>query len=1197
MYLRRLEVQGFKSFANRSAFELEPGITAIVGPNGSGKSNLADAIRWVLGEQNPRLLRARRAEDVIFAGDRKRPPAGFAEVSLTFDNSARWLPLDFAEVVLTRRLHRSGESEYLINRARVRLKDVQELLARGRVGQNSYAIIGQGLVDQVLNLRPEERRALIEEAADVRRHRLSIQDATERLAATRGNLDRVSLLAGELAPRVAQLEEQARRAAEHLRLSSELALTLRALYAVQWRERADALAAAREEYDRRTRELMAAQTEAERTAAACERLAAEVRAQREKTSAGEARLRDLDDAVRRAEARLQVLDERRAMLVRRREEIARDIAALEAELAEMRDAPTHEGPEHAAPDDGLLAELQQQEALARDEHTAAMRALTAADDELRLARGRAGQIEDQIARVERALHALEREREEALERRQALLARLRRGGQQVLRALRDLDTPLAEERALEQEAAEARRTLALAREAVERAVEAAAAVQRDLDALRARHDTLQRLAIEHRTADGAIRALVEAARRVGPENPPRLIDLLSGVIRVQRGLEAAIEAALDGALDAVLVPENVDIAVAVRVLNEARAGRATLLPLRDFKPVHPISLSSERGVLGVASKFVKCDSRYRPLVDTLLGRVVVVEDLATGQAILRRGLGAAVTVDGTLLRPTGVVTAGAGAATGMALEFARELDELPREIAALQQTHAQKAADVERARAHARQAETQQREIEARLDALHATRRRLEGDLAAARAQITALRGEAAALHNRLRGHETRRARLHEEGRELESERARAQHLVRSAQLAVENARRAAERTRNALDVARAELAAATGARQAFEQQQRTLQRLQQTRRAAIERAERALAARAEEQRRQEEESAALEDERGRLEAALVDARVALAAQRQALQPERERLAQLVAEERAQQEALARARSALLQAERAALEAEAAVSRRAQTFDRLREEMEADGIELAPDDIRDPAPLLAAVAAGGGARAGTAVGTARPDQLANRVRALREQIRLLGPINAQAQADYAEAAERHRFLTSQIADLEQAERDLQTALEELRRVVRERFRTTFHQVNADFQRYFRLFFGGGNARLALTEPEDYGESGVDVLVQLPGKRQQHLALLSGGERSMAAVALLFALLETNPAPFCVLDEVDAALDEANVGRFADALRALAERTQFILISHNRTTVQVASAIYGIAMSGDGVSTVLSMRLEDVPASA
>jgi chromosome segregation protein len=260
----------------------------------------------------------------------------------------------------------------------------------------------------------------------------------------------------------------------------------------------------------------------------------------------------------------------------------------------------------------------------------------------------------------------------------------------------------------------------------------------------------------------------------------------------------------------------------------------------------------------------------------------------------------------------------------------------------------------------------------------------------------------------------------------------------------------------------------------------------------------------------------------------------------------------------------------------------------------LREEMDGDGVELDPEAQLDLEPVLAAVPAGG--RSGPN-GAVRPEQLGTRVRALRTEIRALGPVNAQAEADYEEASERHSFLTAQTADLEQAEREMQSALEELRRVVRDRFRETFQRVNADFQRYFKLFFGGGTARLALTEPEDYGESGVDVLAQPPGKRQQHLALLSGGERSMAAVALLFALLETNPAPFCVLDEVDAALDEANVARFSEALGGLGGRTQFILISHNRATVQAAQAIYGVTMGGDGVSTVLSLRLEDVPESA
>lgn len=1197
MYLKRLELQGFKSFAGRCAFEFEPGITAIVGPNGSGKSNLADAMRWVLGEQNPRALRSRRAEEVIFAGDRKRPPAGMAEVSLTLDNTDGWLPVGFSEVVLTRRVHRSGEGEYLINRARVRLKDVQELLARGRVGQNSYAIMGQGLVDQVLNLRPEERRTLIEEAADVRRHRLRIEDALGRLGATRENLDRVGLLVGELAPRVAQLAAQAKRASEHTALTGELADTLRALYNLQWRERSAALIAARDEYARRTDELMAAQAAVEEAAVALDALQEALRAQRELSGQGEAAVRDLDDRVRRAEQRVQLLAERRAMLDRRREEIARDLAGLAGERAELAAAAEVEALEGlGAPNEQQLADLRATEADAVAQQHEAVRALTEAEDTLRAARGRSGAAEDRLARAQRGIRTLERERDESAGRRAAMLGRLRKSGAEVLGLLGDLAAIDAEERERTGEAASARRQAAMSREAAERAATAAAAVARDLDGARARLDMITRLAGEHRNADGAVRALIDAARRAGPDTPPRLVDVLSSVIRVQRGLEAAVEAALEGALDAVIVPETVDVAAAARVLTEAKAGRATLVPLKDIKAIHPVNLSNERGVLGVAAKFVKCDSRYRPLVDTLLGRVIVVEDIAAGQAMLRRGLGTAVTLDGTVLRPTGVVTAGSGSAAGIALEFQRDLDELPGQVAALQGAHAACGGEAQRAREQAKAAEAKLREIDARLDWLYNARRRITGDLATARARIAGQRGEASALSGTPGGFEARRAALRAEIAEEDEERARLLQAVRSAQLGLEHERRSADRSRADLDRARAELAAATGAQQAYEQHRVTLARLQEGRRAALARAERAIASRQGEAHEREAEAAALDRERAATDEALIEARVALEAQRAVLQPQRERLSQLVADERARTVGLAAARSATLQLERGALEAEAGVNRRAQTFDRLREEMEAEGVEP-PDDDAATDELPVAVPAGRRGdepRSGSAM---RPEQLASRVRSLRNEIRAIGPVNAQAGADYAEAAERHQFLTTQVADLQQAEEELQVALEELRRVVRERFRETFQRVSADFQRYFKTFFGGGSARLALTEPEDYGESGVDVLAQPPGKRQQHLALLSGGERSMAAVALLFALLESNPAPFCVLDEVDAALDEANVSRFSEALGGLAEKSQFILISHNRATVQVARSIYGVSMGGDGVSTVLSLRLEDVSVSA
>jgi chromosome segregation protein len=1207
VYLKRIEVQGFKSFAGKSSFEFGPGVTALVGPNGSGKSNLADAVRWVLGEQNPRALRSRKADEIIFAGSRGRPAAGLAEVSIALDNTAGWLPIGFDEVVLTRRLHRSGDSEYLVNRARVRLKDMVDLLSRARVGQNSYAIMGQGLVDQVLNLPPIERRTLIEEAADVRRHRIKIQDAVDRLGATRDNLDRVGLLVGEIAPRLQQLESQAKRAAQYNALTRELGETLHGFYAVQWRERTAALVDARSEYERRMQELVRAQSDAEGIESDLDDVRTELQQQREAAGAGESALRDLDDARRRIEQQLQLMEERKRVLVTRISEIADDLAILTDEREELLSGALEEsaltGDEELL--DDTVAERRRELTTAESDLAVQRRRLAEAEDLLRASRGQAGAVEDSLTRVQRSLRQFDREREDNAGRRNQMLARLRKHGGDALRLITDQRRFAAELAARQVEQGTTRRQAQLAREATERADADLAGLAHQLDAARSRLELLARLRDEHRNSDGALRALVHAAQRVGPETPPRLVAVLSQVIRVQKGLETAIEAALGEQLSAIVVPETLDAQAALAVLEESRAGRATFVPMSELKASHALNLTSERGVLGVASRFIKCDARYRELIDTLLGRVIVVDDIRAGQAMLRRGLGTAVTLDGTVLRPTGIITGGPAGSAGLVLEFERDLEELPGQVEELREAHAARKQDAERMREAMRIAEARLRDGESRIETLQSALRRLEGEAGMVTGAIAGLQGEAAILRGNGAAFADRTAELNRELAEAEEERRRLSLGVRSAQLGVEAARREVEGLAVPVEELRNSLAVVTGARQALEQQRTALARMIEGRRTTLERTERTMATREAELANRRIELEQIVQQQGQARDQLASWTDTLSEQRAILQPIRERVTVLSRRERELFERFTHGRTELLAFERASMEAEAAVNRRAQAIDRLREEMEADEIE-SPDELSSAEAGLEMVAArafGGDPtrvdQATTGVGEDRidPSSLQSRVRSLRGSIRGLGPINAQAEADYDEARERHDFLTSQVQDLEQAEASLQEALEELRRVVRDRFRETFHAVNADFARYFKTFFGGGTARLALTEPEDYGESGVDILAQPPGKRQQHLQLLSGGERSMTAVALLFALLETNPAPFCVLDEVDAALDEANVSRFGDALGELARRTQFILITHNRSTIQAAQSIYGISMGTDGVSTVLSLRLEDLPVGA
>lgn len=1177
--LRRLDVQGFKSFASRTSFEFGPGITAIVGPNGSGKSNLADALRWVLGEQNPRALRLRRLEDVIFAGGGKRAQAGFAEVSITLDNADAWLPIEFAEVLVTRRLHRSGESEYLINRKRVRLRDLLDLFLKARLGQNSYAILGQGMVDTVLSLRPEERRLLIEEAADVRRHRLKIEEAIDQLAATRENRDRVELLLAEIWPRLNQLEQQAHRASEHAKISRDLADAIRSLHHLRLRSARERTEQARKHFS------VAAEGVAE--AAACLQ-SAEGRLAGVQTDAAdadrvlreaEAEWRRSADEMREAEHALKEWSGRLQILVRRREETEAELSILRSEAAELEaEAPSQD--RAAASVEEVERAIGVQEAASLDvsqrlERTRADLALkqqrhAEAVHALQEAQARLGRLDSELDRLEREGSGLQERRRVALERLKIWAADYRReraAAPELERRAQTLRTAVAD-------ATRRARSIATALAEAEGVSTALAA---ELAGERRRLEMLGHEREARRPTEDVIVALLDALRGAGPGRP-RVLGIVGGLLHVQMGFEIAIEAALADALSGLVVRTEREALTAISILRQIEAGRLTFFPLEGQRAAHPLNLGDEAGVLGVASRFVRCEEVYRGLFESLLGRMVIVEDLESARRVVQRGLGAAVTVDGTVLRPGGTVSGGAAKSDGYVFQAGREIEELQAVVAELVSAVETQAERVASLRAQAQEALRREAALTENLAELRHRSEALESSLAARRRRFESLRGELEWTRGALAEQETRRKAAADESAEARA------HLAQETGSEGAGLEAAVRQSQNSVEAlleeqrqAAASLAELRGQRAALARERVALEALHESRHSARERTARLIAAREQSLVTLDTSRAAAEAEEARSADALSQLRLETKRFLQELEAARRRLPELVEQRRVVLESVAAARTSVAAVERQRLDAELAAARAAEEFERLQEEAALEG--LLPDLDAGPA----ADASGSGIP--TSV-----EELTAVIRSLRARIRALGAVNEEAEADYRESKERHDFLAAQVADLRQAETGLTEALDQLRQIVREQFRKTFQAINADFQQYFRAFFGGGQARLVLTEPEDYGESGVDIIAQPPGKRLQNLALLSGGERSMTAVALLFALLESNPAPFCVLDEVDAALDEANVGRFSDALAKLAERGQFLVVTHNRGTVQAADSIYGISMTREGVSNVLSMRI-------
>ncbi|MFN0094649.1 MAG: chromosome segregation protein SMC [Dehalococcoidia bacterium] len=1194
MYLKKLTLQGFKSFANRTTFEYTGGITAVVGPNGSGKSNVTDALRWVLGEQSSKLLRAKKQEDVIFAGTRDRAAVGLAEVILTLDNSDRWLPLDFAEVEVGRRVYRNGDSEYLLNGQKVRLRDVADLLMSGDVGQNSYTILGQGLVDEVLSMSPDERRGLLDEAADVKRFRLRIKEAQDRLNLTQENIGRVRLVIAEIEPRLAQLSRQAERALEHAKLSAELAELLRIYYIQRWDETQNGLMRVRAALDQSAAETATAQERVDRIREQLRLLSDEIRRGREILARREAAHTEITARVRAVEQSLATTRERSSNLTRRVGELRNEVAAAEQEHAGL-----------GATDSGatITGDLEADVAAARKE-VETRRAKLAETERTYLATRaraqqgkdmaeadvkRAGAMESDERRATARIAEIDREIDGFQPRRRQVIAELKAYGGRYrdLRAVLMGATQAVEEARLG--AAANRDRLARVQEEVRAAQVAANTDLRELDRLEGRLDALRRVQAEHDGVAAGTRAALIMGGHVAPSEGeaisrvPGIHGLLARHIKVPAGLEIAVNAALEHRLHAIVVEDEDTALRAIEQLQSHRRGRAQFLALDTLRHVYALNLQKEKGVVGVAAKLVKCENAVRALVDTLLGRVIIVEDVPTAQRIIKRGLGSVVTVDGTYVEVPGLMVGGATGADEGGFVRQREMEELPAQIdevrnraqAAAQQLHqGQDSASQlsQRVRESDQLHDRLRRELDQARSGLQKERDRLHRH----RRDLDALKQRRGDLQRERERNERQVAQARHANSQLQAKAAEHQAAAQAAEAALQEASAAREAALGHVAEANAQLAALDG-------EHKTIQALREQHQRSVARALATVQARRGQLEAHQQELAAADTQTTQLEAQLAAIQAERSADTGDTAPDRDELSRLETHERTVQAELNTAQGALLEADRRRLDLEAEQARLLALAETLQSEMSREGLAYGRREAPEAEPAVVQGAA-----------AVDLEDTRKRIEDIRRQVRKLGPINGEAPEDYRESKERHEFLTAQIADLTDAEAQLRDAIAILAKEIESRFVVTYGVVDSAFQGYFKSFFGGGEAKLILTDPDNPADCGLEIDAQPPGKRVRSLAMLSGGERSLTAVALLFALLAANPAPFCVLDEVDAALDEANVGRFTGALKKLSEKTQFLMVTHNRRTLDVADAIYGVSMARDGVSKVLSLRLSEVP---
>ena len=1179
MYLKSIEIQGFKSFANKIVFEFHNGITGIVGPNGSGKSNVADAVRWVFGEQKVKQLRSASMQDVIFSGTETRKPQGFASVAITLDNADHQLAIDYDEVTVSRRLYRSGESEYRINGSPCRLKDINELFYDTGIGKEGYSIIGQGQIDKILSGRPEDRRELFDEAAGIVKFKRRKADALKKLEDEEQNLVRVKDILSELEKQVGPLEKQAAAAKEYFRLREEL----RCLDANLFLQEMEAISKQQRELEERREtvsgDMEGSKTESEALLAEYDRLEEEIRKLDAATAAKQQELNEtlLDSGNK--EGQINVLREQ-IRAVERNEELTKE--RIEAVSREIQDKEQERA-----------AQQTEKEGLSKRAE-ALLNSLTAAQEELSEAAIRADSLEQAITDGKAELIEALNEKSGLSVKKQrydTMLEQIQVRGSEVAGKLLQMKSEEEgwERRILEQEKKaavlkaqiEARSRQAKALEA--ETAETAKALrdlsrelnntQQDYHMAHTKYESLRNLSERYEGYGNSIRRVMEARTQISGVR-----GVVADLIDVPKEYETAVETALGGSIQNIVTDTEQTAKRLIEYLKKNRYGRATFLPLNAVsgrEDGFSSQILSEPGVLGPASSLVQAKEEYQGLVRYLLGRVLVVDhvDHAIALAGKYHHTLRLVTLEGELFNPGGSMSGGAFKNSSNLLGRKREMeelkercrqalmkvDEIQKKTVETEKAQAEKIKELESAKELLQKEYLEENTALGELSRLREKKRELGDstkDLRQEAGQLEEQRGE---LFERLHEIETEIARLESENEEKN------QKLLEAGEAfeAVRAEREAASAKLSSLQVEAAN----------FHQQEYFIE---QNIRRLTEEMERLAAEQDGLKAGGEEGRQSVSEKTGQIQALL--ALIEEAGQKaDGLRAEME-------EQRIKKDGFQEQRSGFFAKREELTERISQLDKdlfRLQSQKEKLEEKQESFVEYLWSEYELTYSTAEELKEE----------PARPaSELKKRIAENKGAVKALGNVNVNAIEDYREVSGRYEFMKSQYEDLMAAREALTAVITELDTGMRRQFTEKFGQISAEFNRVFRELFGGGHGSLTLMEDEDILEAGIQIISQPPGKKLQNMMQMSGGEKALTAIALLFAIQNLKPSPFCLLDEIEAALDDSNVERYAKYLHKLTKHTQFIVITHRRGTMVAADRLYGITMQEKGVSTLVSVNL-------
>ena len=1181
MYLKSIEIHGFKSFANKIVFQFHNGITGIVGPNGSGKSNVADAVRWVLGEQRIKQLRGASMQDVIFSGTETRKPLSYAYVAITLDNSDHQLAIDYDEVTVARRIYRSGESEYLINGTPCRLKDVNELFYDTGIGKEGYSIIGQGQIDKILSGKPEERRELFDEAAGIVKFKRRKAAAQTKLENEKQNLVRVNDILSELEKQVGPLEKQSEVAKVYLRKKEELKSLDINVFLLENKRLREQLASAEEKYNLASTELGETGEKYEGIKEEYERIQQEIESLDVAIEAAREQLTDTGLMRGKLEGEINVLKEQINSAHGSENHLNNRKAALEEEIAgkeqEKQDILTDK-----KDTDTQVQEIAEAAAKAKADLEAIQNKITELNNNIEAGKNTIIGELNQRATIKSKMGRFDTMMEQINIRKAELNSRLLRAKsdeaarEETVKKLEETFETVTEElRQMTEQEAASELELGNIRENLTGLDAKLRETQTRFHQEQSKLEALTNITERYDGYGGSVKKVMEQK-----EKEKGIIGVVADIIQVEAKYETAIETALGGNIQNIVTDNEETAKHMIGFLKQNRLGRATFLPLtsitkpQEFK--NPEALK-EKGVIGMADELVGTEEEYRNVAKAMLGRIVVVDNVDNAVKIARKfdyGI-RMVTLEGELLVPGGAISGGAFKNNSNLLGRRREMDELEKKVKKLSEditTYNQKIEDTKSKRNKLRmdlealKTEMQRKSIEqntARLNISQA-RERMEEEAESAQSlkleeqeietKIFEIRSGKESITQELAASEELEKTTQEQilGFQKELESCRLEESEASAHAGEWEVK--VEKMRQALDYKQANVDRIGG----------ELERAQAELKEILE----ALTENAQEVERKKNN--------------ILEIEKTIAASHENQDASRKKLD----EDLAKKEELSAKQKDFFRSREEMSERMNALDKEVYRLGEQKKKLE-DGIEGQINYMWDEYEITLSDAAG-----------LRNEEMNDlpvmkrEISGLKDEIRKLGNVNVNAIEDYKNLMERYTFMKTQHDDLVEAEKTLEGIIEELDTVMRKQFTEKFAEISREFDKVFKELFGGGKGTLELMEDEDILEAGIRIIAQPPGKKLQNMMQLSGGEKALSAISLLFAIQNLKPSPFCLLDEIEAALDDSNVGRFAKYLHKLTKNTQFIVITHRRGTMEQVDRLYGITMQEKGVSTLVSVNLID-----